>query len=1218
MYNDYQTMNSLKHTKFFWFGSPTIECNNESPHLETRKAVALLAYISLSPAPTSRENLAMLFWPEYDQAHALGNLRRTLSSINHTLGPNILESSRETISLNSNALIWHDVNEFHTLFTNVKAHNHLEFELCPDCLRDLEKSIILYRGDYLEGLNLRDCPEFDDWQYLQRESYLSDFTSILQKLAQAYSALGEWERAIERARHWVRLDRLNETAQRLLMQIYAQAGQRNAALHQFDECSRWLQDELSQSPESATVSLMKRIQSGEFSKSNDENGFTLLPSTANISREPLIKLKLFVPQLRNDLISRPHLINKLDQGSNCALTLISAPAGYGKTTLLSEWIDKRRKEKSSIPCAVCWLSLDINDNDPTRFLTYLSAAFESVYPELGEETRNLLESSQPLQPTRPLSILINELQELPQSVILILDDYQFINNPIIHEGMIFFLEHIPNNVHLVIATRSDPPLPLALLRGRNQLNELRAKDLRFTGEESASFLNKVFHLSLTPEQITKLDNRTEGWIAGLQMAAISLQGRGDIAQFIDVFSGSHRFILDYLTEEALNRQSVRVKAFLLQTSILERLCDPLCEAVIVQEFEQEPGSISPTMEFSAFQGREKRILKELEESNLFIIPLDDNRTWYRYHHLFSDLLRIRLEQTSPELISTLHKRASIWFEANGWVEESINHAITAKDWQNACRLVSLHVQEYLDKGQMATVLKWLDRLPQEEVFKYPKLCVQIAEIDSQAGLIDHVDPLLDKAEEIITSANETVGEANTAQFLNLSQEELTVSRSMIEILRGLKSICIGDPHSALNHTQKAMKEIPEMALKERAVLLWVEGWANRNLGNLHLAIELLTKATDYAIKSGAILRDIWSDLAITTRLIGKLPKSIDIFAQSTQVAKDHGTQNQGNLSRGEAFLSLILFEQNRLELASAHANQAIAYTRWWPSYNIIATAYTSLAQILLAQGDYDGSLKAIEKAEQARKNRLMTPYVHSLVDLTWVSYWLTQREWTKVDQWANDLTNKFNALQKEEKPIDEYLEMQLIMLVRVWMEKTKIDKQAERNGTCLSVLSLIADSSQNAGRINSLVEILLLKECVHYSQGKVSDARKGLDKCLEFAEEGEYVRIFLKTGELAYNLLSDYLQQPGSNHKVYALKIIKEFKNKSTSDTIQEGLLEPITSREMEVLRYLTKGFTNQEIAQMLVLSEGTVKFHVHHILDKLQVKNRTQAIAKARELHLV
>ncbi|GEM_PF-30366 len=1218
MYNDYQTMNSLKQTKFFWFGSPKIECNNESLHFETRKAVALLAYISLSPTPTSRENLAMLFWPEYDQYHALGNLRRTLSSIKQTLGSDILESSRETVSLGLNALIWQDINEFHSLITNVKAHNHTELELCPDCLSNLEKSMLLYRGDFLEGLNLRDCPEFDDWQYIQRESYLSDFISILQKLAQAYSALGEWDKAIERARHWVILDRLNETAHRLLMHIYTQAGQRNAALHQFDECSRWLQDELGQSPEPATVSLMKKIQSGEFNKSKDENGSKLFFPTGNISREPLIKLKLFVPQLRNDLISRPHLINRLDQGSNCALTLISAPAGYGKTTLLAEWINKRLKEKRSIPCNVCWLSLDINDNDPTRFLTYLSAAFESVHPELGEETRNLLESSQPLQPTRPLSILINELQELHQSVILVLDDYQFINNPIIHEGIIFFLEHIPNNVHLVIATRSDPPLPLALLRGRNQLNELRAKDLRFTDEESALFLNNVFHLSLTTEQITKLDNRTEGWIAGLQMAAISMQGRGDIAQFIDIFSGNHRFILDYLTEEALNRQSFEIKAFLLQTSILERLCDPLCEAVIVQESKQELGSTSPILEYSAYQGREKSILKELEQSNLFIIPLDDNRTWYRYHHLFSDLLRIRLEQTSPELIPTLHKRASNWFEANGWVEESINHAITAKDWQNACRLVSLHVQTYLDKGQMATVLKWLDHLPQEEVFKYPKLCVQIAEIDSQAGLIDHVDPLLDKAEEIIASAYETVGEANAAQFLNLSQEELTVSRSMIEILRGLKSICVGDPDGALHHTQKALKEIPEMALKERAVLLWVEGWANRNLGNLHHAIELLTKATEFAVKSGAILRDIWSDLAITTRLVGKLPKSVDIFAQSTQVAKGHGSQDQGNLSRGEAFLSLILFEQNKLELAAVHANQAIAYTRWWPSYNIIATAYTSLAQILLAQGDHEGCLQAIEKAEQARKNRLMTPYVHTLVDLTWVSYWLSQGDWEKIDQWSINLTKQLNSLQKEEKAIDEYLEMQLIMLVRVWMEKTKIDKQTERYDTCLSVLSLIEGSSQNTGRINSLVEILLLKECVHYSQGKVSDARKGIDNCLEFAEEGEYVRIFLKTGELAYNLISDYLQQSRSNHKEYALKLIKEFKYQSTSDSIQKGLIEPITSREMEVLRYLAMGFTNQEIAQILVLSEGTVKFHVHHILDKLQVKNRTQAIAKARELRLV
>lgn len=1205
-------------TKFFWLGLPIIERDNSAIHMETRKSIALLAFLGLSNTPQSRESLATLLWPEFDQNHALANLRRVLFSINKLIGPEILSITRENVGLNPDSLIWQDISEFHQLLETVKSHQHSDNNLCPECIYHLEKAVNLYRGDFLEGINLRDCSEFDDWQYLERESFRAGLASTFEKLAFAYSSNEDWEKAILVTRQWVNLDHLNENAHRMLIRCFALAGQRSAAIRQYEECVHWLHDELGQSPEEATVAIYTKVQTGEIGKPTILSETNNLNSPKSLTRQPLIKTKLFIPHLPTSLISRPHLFAKLEHGAQCALTLISAPAGYGKTTLLSEWINIKQKEGASSPWTICWLSLDISDNDPIRFLTYLTAALENVHPGVGSEARSLLQTSHSLHPQTPLSVLINDLQELPQSMTIVLDDYQFINNPTIHEEIIFLLDHMPNNVHMVIATRSDPPLPLARLRGRNQLNELRANDLSFSSLEVTEFFNKIFNLALNKDQINKLENRTEGWIAGLQMAAISMQGGVDINQFIEAFSGTHRFIIDYLAEEALNRQSRETLEFLLLTSILERLSEPLCDSVLGRKPAIEIDNFFSTNNFSITPGGNKNILKELEISNLFIVPLDDDRIWYRYHHLFADLLRSRLEQSLPELIPTLHIRASTWFEKNGWIEESISHSLKAKDWDNVSRLIDHHFHRYLENGQMVTVLKWIEGVPQDVIFKYPKLSAQVAEVYSQAGMIDQIDPFLNRAEEILLHGENHMEHSEDTQGLNLSPKDVTFILSMAAILRGLKAVCSGDPQLAVNFTQSALTNFPEMESRELAVLFWVEGWANRSLGNLERALILLTTATQYALESGAIMRDVWTDLANVTRLVGKLPQAIDILTNSLQMAADRGIQNQGNLSRDETFLSFILLEQNLLEQAYTHVKRAIAYTQWWPSHIIIAMAYTGLAQILVAQGDLDGSTEAIQKADQKRKKRLMTPFVHSIVDVTWASIWLIQGKWDLLNQWSDRLISTLNAIIEEGKSIDEYLEMVLIMLVRVWMKKTNIDKNTKRYEECLSLLARLEISSQTAGRINSLVEILFLKESIRFSQGNKFEALKGLDKCFSMAEPGGYMRIFLNSGEPALDMLSFYLQKPDPKYKSFAIKIIKEFGKQFQSGFNKEKLTEQITDREADVLRLLSEGCSNRQIAEKLFLAEGTIKFHVHNLLGKLQVESRTQAIAKAKELDLI
>jgi len=1204
--------------KAYWLGIPIIKRDNNVINLETRKAAALLAYLGFSsPLPLSRENLATLFWPEFDQQHAYANLRRSLYSINHELGPDLIIANREDVMVNPSCLFWQDVNEFHLLLTNVKAHNH-ESSVCAECIDNLEKAVDLYRGSFLEGLNLRDSPEFDQWQYLQRESFFHDLASSLEQLVHAYVSLGEWEKGIKRARHWVSLDHLNENAQRTLIETYAQAGQRSAALHQFNEYTRILKDELDQPPDDEMMAFYQEIRAGNARKRRGKPGTSDTTPHINSSKQPLIKTKLFIPRMHKDYVPRSLLLEKLAQGSKKPLILISAPAGYGKTTLLAEWINSLQKVDAQKPWAICWLSLDAGDNDPMRFLAYLTAALEKVDLELSAETQEVIRSSDSIYPNTPLTMLLNDLQDQDQSVLLVLDDYQFINNPTIHDGITFLLEHLPDNVHIVIATRSDPPLPLSRLRARGQLSEIRVEDLRFTSADVTIFLNQVFGLGLSQEQVKKLENRTEGWVAGLQLAAVSMQGRQDIPKFIEAFSGSHRFIMDYLAEEALSQQPSEIQRYLLQTSILERLNDSLCDFVLDVKAKNHVSDPHFPQESSPTSEKNKTRLATLEDRGLFIIPQDDERIWYRYHHLFADLLRTRLQSTFPGLVPILHQRAAMWFEKHGDVEGSIDHSLAAEDWESTSRLIVRYIPEYLEKGQMTTIIKWLEQFPQEELFKSPKLCIQVAEMYSQAGMIDQIDPLLDKAEELV-SFEKSQGESQDKSLeTKLSADEITVIRSMAPILRGLKAVCSGQPQLAMDITQAALQGIPEMNPKELAVLFWVQGWAQRSLGNLDLALELLTKGTAYANQSGVTLRDIWTDLGNVTRLVGKLTPAIHILENSLQAIFNKDIQNQGNLSRDESFLSFLYYERNQLDQAFIYAKRALAHTQWWPSHNIIATANVSLAQIMLARNDFKESLHALQKAEEERKNRLLTPFVHSLVDVTWVQVWLKQKNWKLLDQWEYTQISTLESKSISNEKIDEYLELRLIMLVRLWIEKTNQDKKKERYETCFSLLERLETNSRNSGRGNSLTVILLYKAIILFQKERRNEAFKELDGCFAIAEPGDYIRIFLDIGDSSQELIYSYLQQSHVTHKKFALRILNEFGISQLAEKQKEGIPETLTSREMDILQLLVEGYSNREMAERLVISEGTIKFHVHNILGKLNAASRTQAIANARELNLI
>jgi len=462
---------------------------------------------------------------------------------------------------------------------------------------------------------------------------------------------------------------------------------------------------------------------------------------------PLLQTKLYIPPIRREVVPRLRLIERLNASLRRKLTLVSAPAGFGKTTLLSEWIHAIGARQAagretiqsaaspfspplSSPLRVAWVSLDKDDNDATRFLFYLIAALQTNETNVGEGVLMALQSPQPPPVESVLTDLINEVIDIPGHIVLILDDYHLITAQPIHEALTFLLNHLPPQLHLILSTRADPPLPLVRLRGRGQLNELRATDLRFSPTEAAAFLNDVMGLGLSAEEIAALDARTEGWIAGLQMAALSMQGREDVSGFIKSFSGSHRFILDYLVEEVLDQQSSDIRGFLLRTSILERMSAPLCDAI-------------------TGRANSQTILAQLEQNNLFLNHLDDERHWYRYHHLFADLLRKRLGATQPDILPALHLHASEWYEKSGLTAEAVNHALAIDDVERVSRLIAGNAFAMMDHGELATLVARLDALPEEMIKSQPWICVARAWAFIYAGQMDALEALLLDAEEAL-------------------------------------------------------------------------------------------------------------------------------------------------------------------------------------------------------------------------------------------------------------------------------------------------------------------------------------------------------------------------------------------------------------------------------------------------------------------------------------
>lgn len=878
--------------------------------------------------------------------------------------------------------------------------------------------------------------------------------------------------------------------------------------------------------------------------------------------DTLLRTKLFTPPLRSNLVPRPQLIDRMNDGRQGKLTLISAPAGFGKTTLTLTWL-----QQMDWPAA--WLSLDEGDNDPLRFLSYGITALQSILkPSEGDFAENVLAQLQIAQPPPLQSLLtqlINEISAVQQPFIFVLDDYHLIAAPAVHEALTFLLENMPPQMHLLITTREDPPLPLARLRVRGQLSELRAADCRFSTSEAAQFLNQIMGLSLAEEDVAALEQRTEGWIAGLQMAALSMQGQEDVHGFVQSFTGSHHFVLDYLIEEVLGRQPLDIQTFLLRTAILDRLCGPLSDAVL----QDAPGLGQETLEM-------------LHRSNLFIIPLDNERRWYRYHHLFADLLRRRLGSDRDSPLKELHLRASQWFEAHNLEIEAFQHAAAAGDIERAARLVEGEGMPLHYRGAMTEVTGWLESLSTEEIADRPSLAVLYASVLTMSGQdISRIREILQKAEKKLVQAE-----------LNEKNRDLL---GQIAALRAMLAIPEYDMQEILDQSHRALELLSPHNLAARTGANWTLGLAYQRQGNRAEAARVYNEAVAISRATGNTM----FTLATQTSLGQLLEEENDLhqaersFREALEVLGD--PPNPGGC---EAFLGLarICYQWNDLAAAKAHAQMAYDLAVQMVTVDTPAASQALLSRILLVEGDGSGAADLLTEAEQFMNEREFVDRM-SLIAAVRVRLLLQQGKLREAERLAGqyDLPHSQARVLLAQHDAQEAAG-QLQALRRQEEEKDRPDEQLKTR---------------------------LLLALAFQALGHKDQAQAAILEALALAEPGGYVRLFVDEGRPLHHLLSNTpVTQP---YQTYVDKLLaafpedaKEAQGRAKIHPSSQELLDPLSERELEVLALIAQGLSNPDIAARLYLSLNTVKVHTRNIYSKMDVHNRTEAAAKARAMNIL
>jgi LuxR family maltose regulon positive regulatory protein len=894
----------------------------------------------------------------------------------------------------------------------------------------------------------------------------------------------------------------------------------------------------------------------------------------------LLTTKLYVPSVRPEVVPRPRLLERLNAGLPRKLTLVSAPAGYGKTTLISAWL-----HTADVPFA--WLSLDRGDNEPIHFLSYLVTALQTVDAQMGRAVQERLTAPQPPPFESLIAMLINDMAAAPRRFVLVLDDHHTITERAIHEGLGFLVDRQPPQLHLVIATRQDPPLPISRLRARGEMTEIRRQDLRFAPEEAAIFLNRSLGLDLSTSEVAILGDRTEGWIVGLQLAGLSMQGRDTESQarFINEFSGRHHFILDYLTDEVLGRQPEPIQTFLLQTCILDRMCGPLCDALVNQETRAE----------GALHGDGQATLEKLQRANLFVVPLDDVRKWYRYHQLFAQLLRARLRETYPGKALELHRQAATWYEENEMGYDAVRHAVATQDdaWAAAVIERAILKLDTWSSADITTVLGWIRALPDEVVHTRPWLRLFMSRMLYVTGQREAADWMLQDLEEWLQD-NANLPEAERLLGLVVADQAAYAS-----------------VHGELGQARELAERMLEQAARDdvltRVRALAILGMAHYRAGALAEAQQAFSRAADSGREVDGLrfaIGPVVSNLAEIQFLQGHLRLAWQTCQQAIEIGmvdgKRHATTGFAGLEQAK-----ILYEWNDLEAAERSLLEGLDLLRQGGIGEHFGNMYAVLAQIRQAQGDHVGARSAIQQAVQiAESASIRRLSIQVLAYQTRI--WLAQGELDLAIHWAHDYRQTGET---------EYLrEFEDLTLARVMLA----DGQAYE---ALILLDSLLRAAEAAGRGGRVIEALALRALVHQAQGHTDRAVDDLARAFELAEPEGYVRTFVDEGEPMATLLKQAASRgtaPASASKLLAVFRASGSPGPIAPSPHAQPLVEPLSDRELEVLHLLAEGLTNAEIAQQLVISLPTVKSHTRNIYGKLGVHSRKQAVAQARDLGIL
>lgn len=898
-----------------------------------------------------------------------------------------------------------------------------------------------------------------------------------------------------------------------------------------------------------------------------------IPPAPQGQREVFLKTKLCAPLPRPNRVSRPRLIAQLNACLEKSLTLISAPAGYGKTTLVSSWL-----AECKIPSA--WLSLDDGDNDPIRFLQNILAVLQKNIPAIQPDLINLQQRTQPASFDLLLNMMMNEIAAQPAPIVLILDDFHLIQDKHVLDMISFLIDRAPPQFHLLLLTRIDPLLPLYRLRARDQLLEIRSEKLRFTLEETSAFLNEVMELKLSEGDLLAMLSRTEGWIAGLQLAGLSMQACHDIPGFISDFTGSHHHIMDYLTEEVLMLQPQRVRSFLLKTSMLSSMCGPLCDAVMKPD------------DSGCKDGQ--AMLEALEAMNLFVIPLDDRRQWYRYHHLFADVVSQRLKHLHPEQLPDLHRSASAWYERNGMIAEATQHAILAGDQARAAQLVAQNGCSLLMTGEGFTLLRWVESVA-PYTHTHPWLSILKAWGLALTGYVDQVEPALNTAEGLFSPLETTV--------------ESRIMSGSIAAVRAYLANLRGEAQLAADHAQRALEYLPinnDFSCSLRSVVTSIRGDASWIHGNLEAARSAYQEAVQIsqAADNRYMCMIANTNLAEVLTEQGELHQAARLFRATLRDAHRADGQELPLADRLHAGLASICYEWNQLDAADHHNQHCLGLCQQWGNTNLLVKCQVLLARLEQARSNPDRAREAMHSVEKMLTEHLLSPRRSNLLKLDLAIWWIKVGNLER----ASHLVQELHLSVDGEIPYGR--EPEYLLLLRLLLASGDYD-------AALPLAQRLLLMAEAAGRTGRAIEILVLQALIFQGKKDLEQALAALGEALSRAQPQGYARVFLDEGEPIVKLL--YQAKLRRVDSSYPGALISGIDNASKAGSPEDLLLlQPLTMREIEILKLIEAGYSNQEIAARLVISTLTVKRHISNLYTKLGAKSRTQAISLGRELRLL